>query len=155
MGKLRIRTLIRKNMSDDQPIEDDSSEIDQAQQEVNEALLITHQESFEVQSIQTEILPDPSVLSEYELVLPGLPDRIVNMVEEEAKHRRKMQSKLTNLAFLRSFAGLITGFVFALLVLGIAVWLIQKEQYIPGIFIASFDVASITAAFVVGKNGRS
>ena len=141
-------------MSDDQPIED-SGEIDQGQQAVSETLLIAHQESLEVQSIQPNILPDPSVLSEYERVLPGLPSRIVNMVEEEAKHRHKMQSKIINLAFFRSFAGLITGFIFALLVLGIAVWLIQKEQYVLGILIASCDLASITTVFVVGKNGES
>ena len=74
-------------MNDDHSVENgDIGEEDQ--QAVSESMLM-HRKSFEVESYQEGPLPDPSSLGEYDQVLPGLADRIVNMAEEEAEHRRK------------------------------------------------------------------
>lgn len=94
-------------MNDDHSVENgDIGEEDQ--QAVSESMLM-HRKSFEVESYQEGPLPDPSSLGEYDQVLPGLADRIVNMAEEEAEHRRKTQARIINLSFFRSFAGLIAG----------------------------------------------
>ena len=98
--------------------------------------------------------PPPSSLGEYNQVLPGLADRIATLVEEEAKHRRETETRIIKLSFFRSFAGLIAGFLFALFSMGIAVWLIQNEQYIGGTLLVTCNVVGLTTVFVVGKNGE-
>ena len=84
----------------------------------------------------------------------GLPDRIATLVEEEARHRRETETRIIRLSFFRSFAGLIAGFLFALFSMGIAVWLIQNEQYIGGTLLVTCNVVGLTTVFVVGKNGE-
>lgn len=98
-------------MSDDQPdqqpVEDlDTREEDRDQQVESEAIFISHQEGYELQSFQAGPLPfpagswpPPSSLGEYNQVLPGLADRIATLVEEEAKHRRETETRIIKLSF--------------------------------------------------------
>ncbi|WP_441290212.1 DUF2335 domain-containing protein [Sorangium sp. KYC3313] len=63
------------------------------------ARLVTSVVRTQVQKVKRELsfydgpLPPPSMLSEYDQVLPGLAERIVKSFEEEGPHRRSLQHR--------------------------------------------------------------
>lgn len=141
-------------MSIHNPDENRSSVVDQSDGDQQEpvAALVMSQGTVEIRGGP---LPEPSVLSEYDQVLPGLADRIVNMAESEATHRQRMQSRLLELSSRRSFAGLIAGFIIALSSLAVAVWIINNGHYIAGTVLVSCDIVALTTIFVLGtKQGE-
>lgn len=66
-------------------------------------------------------IPHPQALREYEEVMPGLAERIVRWTEDEAGHRRQVESSLMQLswgglwsAFLLAMTAILGGMVLAL-----------------------------------------
>lgn len=53
--------------------------------------------------------PPPSVLGEYDLILPGLAERIVAMAERQAAHRQGLEQQVISSNVVREKAGSVTG----------------------------------------------
>ena len=109
--------------------------------------LVMSQSSLE---IRRGPLPEPSILSDYDKVLPGLADRIVVMAESEKDHRHQMQSRQLELSARRSLIGLISGLIVAISCIILAIWATYKGYYVAGTIIASIDIVALTAIFVLG-----
>lgn len=127
-----------------QPINLEDHDVDQQESVTS---LVMSQGSLE---IRRGPLPEPSILSDYDKVLPGLADRIVVMAESEKDHRHRMQSRRLELSARRSLIGLISGLVVALSCIILAVWVTYRGYYIAGTIIASIDIVALTAIFVLG-----
>lgn len=118
-----------------------------ADQQESVTSLVMSQSSLE---IRRGPLPEPSILRDYDTVLPGLADRIVVMAESEKDHRHQMQSRQLELSARRSFIGLISGLIVALSCIILAVWVTYRGYYVAGTIIASIDIVALTAIFVLG-----
>lgn len=59
-------------------------------------------------------LPPPEVLAKYEDVFPGAAERIFQMAENQAQHRRSLERISLKLASRDSLLGIITGFIIAI-----------------------------------------
>jgi len=64
------------------------------------------------------IIPSPEMMEQYKEVDPNLPNRLVQMKEEESQHRREMERRILNKSSFTEILGLILAF---LVVCGIAV----------------------------------
>ena len=73
------------------------------------------------------------------------------MAESSLAHRQAMDQGQSK----RSFAGLVAGFLIAVMFLGVAAWLISSGHEIVGTVLGSVDLAGLTAVFVLSyRNGR-
>lgn len=94
-------------------------------------------------------LPPASELEAYGRVDASLPNRIVSLTESSLAHRQDMDYAK------RSFAGLVAGFIVAVLFLGVAAWLISSGHGVAGTVLGSVDLVALTAVFVLShRNGR-
>ena len=100
-------------------------------------------------------VPSPDVLEGYERIVPGSAKLIFDNFEAESTHRRKLESKASNRDTFRSMAGMIAGFVVALLLIAAAVYTIREGHPGPGATIIVGGLASAVSIFVTGSRFKS
>lgn len=99
-------------------------------------------------------LPHPEILEGYERVLPGSADRILSMAENEGEHRRTIEKTIVKTDIIRSYLGLGSGFIIALVGLGGSIYLgINDKPWASGIMGAG-TVTGLVTVFVVGEKPR-
>lgn len=107
-------------------------------------------------------LPPPSILEQYNRILPSAADRILSMAEREQEHRHKMQEKLVDSQILdvkqersERRLGQIFGLVIGVVaILAGAVTIISGEstaESVAGGLLGSSGVAGIVSVFVLGR----
>lgn len=102
-------------------------------------------------------LPPPSILHDYASIHADFPERIVTMAEGEQKHRQDMEQGLLEIEQTRTREemalqrrGQNRGFTLTVLVLGVIVFAVWKEQTTIGGILSS-TLAGVAAVFVIGK----
>ena len=94
-------------------------------------------------------LPPPSMLKEYENVLPGSAERLFLMTEKQANHRMSIEKTLVKGDIARSFAGLGAGFIIAMFGLGSSLYLgLQGKTWASGIMGVG-TLGGLVSVFVV------
>lgn len=96
-------------------------------------------------------LPHPSVLEDYEKVMPGLSERIVAMAEREQRHRHKVERRIVNLGPV----GQLLGFILGLVALVASIHLIQEGHDIAGIATVLMALATLTGALIFGGKKKA
>ena len=106
-------------------------------------------------------LPPPSYIREYEEVLPGSADRILQMAERESVHRQSLerqsleiQSAAVNEDLSRSRLGLFLGAFVALAFIGAAVALASMGYAWQGTSLGLVNIVAIVTAFIYGAQRR-
>jgi uncharacterized membrane protein len=100
-------------------------------------------------------MPPPEQLREYESVLPGLADRIVQMAEREQNQRHAMQRATILGSQEITKRGQQYGLAVAVIVLVVAMILVLTGHDKAGMVLASVDLVSLVAVFVVGRVASS
>ncbi len=108
--------------------------------------------SFAVRAeYQAGPLPSPDVLARYNEVLPGLAERLVQMVESQSRHRQELEKAVVN-GNIQSEApgqryGLIVG-----LVIGLGALAVVALGHEPaGVSVIIAELAAFAGAFIYGK----
>ena len=99
-------------------------------------------------------LPTPSVLHEYDNVLPGAAERIICMAEEQAKHRQELEKAVIESDIKDSKIGLYLGFIIGVVAIISGTVCIVQGQTIAGGVIGGSAVPGLTAVFVYGSQQR-
>ncbi|MBF8265240.1 MAG: Protein of unknown function DUF2335, rane [Dehalococcoidia bacterium] len=99
-------------------------------------------------------LPKPSILKEYNDVVPGAAERILNMAEKQAEHRQFLEKTVIIGDSKRAFYGLWAGVGVAVSVLGGAVFLIFTGHDFAGAVVAGLDITGLVSAFIYGTVSR-
>jgi len=97
-------------------------------------------------------LPPPAALQAFEEIVPGSAARIVAQFEEEAAHRRKLETKQADFVRWDTHIGQALAIVFALgafAVVAFAVYL--KSPWVAGVLGAGVIGAGVIA-FINGRN---
>lgn len=101
-------------------------------------------------------LPPPQQLMGYEQVLPGSAERIIRMAEEQAAHRRGLETRGLDHMITRSNRGLTTARNIQIAFLGASVALILLGHDAAGTAIGTVDLVGMTTMFIYGAaSGRS
>lgn len=98
-------------------------------------------------------LPPPEVFRNYNDVLPGAADRIMNMIETQAEHRMKMESSLVEGALRTERLGQIFGLTVVLLAFAVSAWLIQTGHPVAGTILGVTDLVGLVAVFARRGDG--
>lgn len=103
-------------------------------------------------SIHQGPLPSPEQLEKYEKVYPGIAKEIINMAVEQAKHRQEMEKVEVKSASRDSLLGLIFAFIFCLVTVSGAIYLIDGGHTITGIFLYGASFVAVVTAFIQGRS---
>lgn len=99
-------------------------------------------------------LPDPETLQAYDMVLPGLAERIVNRWETQSNHRMSLEKSVIEGDTRRANWGLVSATIISLSVLGVSGLLaMHGHETVAGV-LAGVDIAALAGVFVYGTNTR-
>ncbi len=113
--------------------------------EAIKALMIIKEEAFEGP------IPPPSLFREYEAILPGSADRILNLAEKQQTHRIEIEKSAVNSQMKQGERGQIFGFIIFLIGIALTVvFIIFDMKTFAGIF-ATGTMAVIIGLFILGK----
>lgn len=106
-------------------------------------------------------LPHPSILSEYDLVVPGLAAQIVAMAEKEQAHRHQKETSINNAnIFIASNdsglkkTGQWMAFVIAVLGMCISGLLVYKGHSIVGSILGGGFLVALTGIFFSNRSNK-
>ena len=107
-----------------------------------------------VQSVQhfQGPLPPPQALVQYEAALPGCAERIVSMAEEQAAHRRALESRVITENLAAERRGQIFAFALVLVTIAVGALLIYLGRDASGLTAIIGALASLVAVFVYGRH---
>lgn len=106
-------------------------------------------------------LPPPSLLNEYDSIVPGSAKDIVEMVKKEQEHRHYIQKKqvdtesdilqrMSSAKVRNSLIGVVSGFILGTLAIAGGVYLALNDLPIVGSIFAGVGLAPIVTSFIYG-----
>jgi uncharacterized membrane protein len=106
-------------------------------------------------------IPHPETLQKYDDITPGLANRIVQMAEAEAIHRREIETKIVdaNCADMTAyhaevFRGQICGLIIAVTALVSGAYVAVQGYQWGGALLGTGGIGSIVLTFVLGRNAK-
>lgn len=115
--------------------------------------IVKSQKSIITESFSGPI-PPPTILEKYNLVVPDAANRIIRMAEEQAQHRRTLESKAIGIESRNSFFGLIAGFIIGMSgIVGGAIAIVGGHE-VSGTLYGSAALTSLVSVFVYGSKNR-
>ncbi len=90
----------------------------------------------------------------YDVVQPGLGERIVSMAENQSNHRMEMEKVVVQGDSTRANWGLFAALFFGLACLGCGTFLIQKGHDKAGAAIVGTPILGVISTFIYGTNSR-
>lgn len=100
-------------------------------------------------------LPHPEHLSAYERIIPGAAERIVQMAELQADHRRAMESKVVESGVRLVSRGQIFGFIAVMTALVGGIGLMAFDKPIWGAAVSLTALTSLAGVFVWSRRQKS
>ena len=104
--------------------------------------------------ISADKLPPPDILQKYEAIMPGLAKILVDNAERQTKHRLEIEKRTLNVNNIRSFAGLIFGFLVGMFGLGGGFYLTFKGYNAVGIIFTSSTLVTLVMTFIYGSQSK-
>ena len=92
-------------------------------------------------------MPSADEYAGYEIVLPGVADRILTMAEKQSGHRQILEKRELEIDAQNSLLGTIFAFAFATVTMCGSFFLIYNGREIAGSVLGSASPASVVTAF--------
>lgn len=112
-----------------------------------QAVRITHQQL----EISQSPWPPPDILERYEQVMPGSADRLIKMVEQEAEHRRALETKQLNREIRETCTGQWMAFLIGIFTIAAGAYTALQGAEWPGALMGSGGVIGLVAVFIYGR----
>lgn len=107
-------------------------------------------------------LPPPEALAKYEQVQQGLVEKIIQMTESQANHRRELESRHLDAQIkhqdrrnLEANLGQVFAFLIALIAIVGGVYTALKGYEAAGSIIGAAGLGTIVAAFIAGRQEKN
>ncbi len=107
-------------------------------------------------------LPPPSLLKEYDTIVPGLAEEIVHWTTSQTAHRQGIEhramaidEKLSTWYIVEVLLGQLFALIIALTVIGAVVFLALKGFEIAAGALGTVGLGGIVAAFITGRRKRT
>lgn len=107
-------------------------------------------------------LPAPSLLKDYDSVVPGLAAQIVEWTTTQTTHRQEMETrsigideKLSTWYIVETILGQVLGFIVALFVLFAAIYLAMHDKQVAASALGTVGFGSMVIAFITGRKKRT
>lgn len=99
-------------------------------------------------------IPDPMTLEGYERIVPGAADRIIKMAEEQAAHRKNIETIAVKSRARDSLIGIISGLVIAIFTLCAGTFIIYLGKVWSGTILGSAGLVGLVSVFVYGTRSN-
>jgi uncharacterized membrane protein len=99
-------------------------------------------------------LPPPAILREYEDIVPGGAQAIMEEFRAEAAHRRQFENRALRAAIFDNHMGRIAATVSALISLGIVFYCASHGQEVIGAAVATTTTVGVVAALLVNNRKK-
>jgi uncharacterized membrane protein len=100
-------------------------------------------------------LPPPEMLQQYNSIVPGMAERLLQAFEDQASHRRAMDEKTLTLNFRLARVGQVSAFVIGVAALGSGTYLASIGHSVTGIAVMFGTIGSMVGAFLwTGRRGK-
>ena len=100
-------------------------------------------------------LPPPQILREYDTLVPGSAQRILEEADRQSHHRQKLESSVIDSDILNSRLGLIFAFILAMFVFFISYKAIMGGHSLAGTSLGGINVATLAGVFIYGSKKKS
>lgn len=114
--------------------------------------IATHTQSFDGP------FPPPSLLKEYDSLMPGTAAKIIAMAEQESEHRRQIERDIVNAQIEDAkkyrqveFFGQIFGLIIGMFAIGMAAYAGVHGAQWTGTFIGTAGVTGLVTTFILGR----
>ena len=99
-------------------------------------------------------LPHPRILNGYEEIIPGAAERILQMAENQASHRQKIENKVIDSNIKNSQSGIILAFILGMTgIIGGIISVILGFNT-AGVLITGGSLAAIVGTFIYGTRSE-
>lgn len=107
----------------------------------------------QVQVTQVHVgpLPSPDDLQRYDEIQPGLAGRIVQMAENEARHRHDMDKTVMQNTFRERRLGQVLGFAIGVFTIAAGAYVAVSGAQAAGAIISGSAVVGLVSVFVLGR----
>ena len=105
-------------------------------------------------SVSRGPLPAPEALAQYDNVLPGAAERILQMTEGQVRHRQNIETAIVNGDSRRAYLGIVLGTLVALGALGAAAYAISQGEALVGGGIVVVDIVGILGTYIYGTRAQ-
>jgi uncharacterized membrane protein len=109
---------------------------------------------FQLKVLSGDYLPPPDVLEQYERIMPGMTKLLMEKAIQHQQNRTENERKAINIYNLKSFAGLIFGFLIGIFGMGGGFYLTMKGYNIIGIIFSSSTLVTLVMTFIYGSQSR-
>ena len=99
-------------------------------------------------------IPAPEILKAYDIVLPGLAERIVSMAEAQSAHRMELEKKVINGDVKRANWGLACATFISFLVLFLSGFLAYLDHEGVAAILAGLNISALAGIFIYGTKSR-
>lgn len=99
-------------------------------------------------------IPPPTILAQYDQVLPGSAERILKMAETQEAHRHVIEAKVIKSEVINSRAGLIFGFMIGMTAIISGAIVASSNGELVGGAISLGGLGSLVSVFVYGSKSR-
>lgn len=99
-------------------------------------------------------LPPPTILRQYDEILPGAAERILAMAERQAGHRQSLEASVIGGNIRDQRLGVIFGFIVALLVVAVGALLLSNGKSVIGLAAVLSPLAVLAGIFVYGRKSQ-
>ena len=104
--------------------------------------------------ISIDRLPPPDILKQYEEIVPGIAKTMVNIAENQSKTRLHLEIRKVNGNLVKSFTGLILGFLMGIFGLWGGFYLTFKGYNVLGIILSSITLVTLVMSFIYGSQSK-
>lgn len=105
-------------------------------------------------SLHSGPLPDPLTLQQYNEIVPGAAERILQMAEKEQLNRHQIDSRLTKSAITMGYVGIVFSLISVTIVSGLVYFAIDKGFDTTASAIGVGAIASVAGVFMIFKRSQ-
>ena len=107
-----------------------------------------------VKVFSADKLPPPEVLQEYERIIPGITKLLLEIGDKQMRLKHDIEKRAMNINSLKSFAGLIFGFLIGIFGMGGGFYLTFKGYNVIGIIFTSSTLVTLVMTFIYGSQSK-
>jgi uncharacterized membrane protein len=111
----------------------------------------TQHNSIEVRETFSGPIPHPTILEEYEKIVPGAAERIIAMAESDMKHQQEMDREELRIAESQVKRGQISAFWLTIIALAVCIFALLMGSEMAASVIAGTTIVALVTAFVIGR----
>lgn len=116
---------------------------------------ISHQVTVHQQSAFSGPIPPPEALAQYDQIVPGSADRIIQMAENETKHRHSLENTALNATVNETRRGQRYGMAIGIVVLITSIIALFLGYETAASVLGGGTLVSLVSVFVYGRSASS